>query len=84
MFAVFFSSVLVIKTLDPDPYPDSLGKLDPDPYSYPDSVRPDPQPCLGVKKHETYEKRENGEGHARRITALTVAAIRGRRRFKKE
>jgi hypothetical protein len=46
--------VLDIKTLDPDgiriPDLDSLGKLDPDPYS--DSINPDPQLCLGVEKHE--------------------------------
>ncbi len=37
--AVFL--VLFIKTLDPDPYPDSLDMLDPDPYSVPDLMNPD-------------------------------------------
>jgi hypothetical protein len=31
-----------IKTLDPDPYPDSLERLDPDP----DSMHPDPKHCF--------------------------------------
>ncbi len=30
--AVFFILVLAIKTLDPEPEPDSLEMLDPDPY----------------------------------------------------
>jgi hypothetical protein len=29
---IFFLQFLVIKTLDPDPYPDSLKMLDTDPY----------------------------------------------------
>jgi len=39
--AVFFLQFLVILTLDPDPYPNSLEMLDPNPY--PDSMNPDPQ-----------------------------------------
>jgi hypothetical protein len=52
---------LAIKTMDPNPdpkpdsypnpdpypypYPDSLKMLDPDPFSDPDSMNPDPQRC---------------------------------------
>ncbi len=54
--AVFFLlQFLVIKSLDPEPNPDSVEMVDPgpypdpytDPYPDPDSMNPDPQHCCG-------------------------------------
>ncbi len=46
---------MVIKTLDPVPYPDSLEMLDPDPD--PDSMNPDPQ-HLFEQKIAKFENRK--------------------------
>jgi len=46
-FSCIFFQFFVIKTLHPYPYPeldpDTLDTLDPDPYSDPDSMNPDPE-----------------------------------------
>jgi hypothetical protein len=51
---IFFLQFLVIKSLDPDPNPDSLEMLDPDSYPHPDSIIPDPQLCFEKKTNLHY------------------------------
>jgi hypothetical protein len=79
----FFLQFLVIKTLGPDPDPDSLKILDPDSLEMldpdPDSVNPDPQHCFfwlaGLFPRNLTVRPRSYTPDSKYLNGVTLAAI---------